>query len=281
MNAPKSRFRRIWDPILASEGRSLGLTRCCPFLENKTVNDIFYDGFCQARPCIVKCSSKAADALQNEYALLQRLHRAAPRCVPQPFAFWSDEKTGRAFLAMEKIGGPPLGELMARGLDVAERGTFSEDLLRLAETLAAEEIVHRDLFADNLLLGADGHLKAIDFQFAIDRRAPRECRWMTRNCKYRYVVFGVNHDLGLGVWNDPAALARIVRSFGAAPVRQNVLERLKRLEAVAAFRAPPSGPVRLQLRLYRLSIRLQLFFRRKPSGKRDRLVRRLQRLESL
>lgn len=281
MNTADSLFRRQWDPIVETEGRARGLTCCRPFLENKTVNDIFYAGRFRSRPCIVKCSTKAADALLQEYKFLQRLHRAAPSSVPEPFAFWADENAARAFLVMEKVSGPPLSDLLARGLDSAQQTTFPEDLLHLAEALSAEGIVHRDLFADNLLLGADGHLKAIDFQFAIDRRAPRESRWMTRNWKYRYVVFGVNHDLGIGVWNDPAALARILDACGDTPARRRAAAGLRRLAADASFCAPPTGPIRLKLLLYRQSLRFQLLFRPHASEKRRRLLHRLKRLESL
>lgn len=281
MAAADSQFRKKWDPIVETEGRALGLTCCRPFLENKTVNDIFYAGLYRSRPCIVKCTTKAADALLQEYKFLQRLHRTAPVCVPEPFAFWKDENASRAFLIMEKVSGPPLSELLTRGLPCAQQVTFAEDLLRLAETLSSEGIVHRDLFADNLLLGADGHLKAIDFQFAIDRRAPHESRWMTRNWKYRYVVFGVNHDLGIGVWNDPAAIAKIIDAFGDFPARQRTAEDLKRRAEAASFCAPPTGPVRLKLLLYRQSLRLQLLLRPHTSEKRNRLLHRLKRLGSL
>ena len=54
---PKS-LRARWDDLIATEGRALGLDGCRPFIENKLVNDIFYDGTFKGLPCVVKCSLK-------------------------------------------------------------------------------------------------------------------------------------------------------------------------------------------------------------------------------
>ena len=58
MNALPRRLRAKWDELIATEGAAMGLSECRVFLENKLVNDIFYEGLFKGRPCVVKCSSR-------------------------------------------------------------------------------------------------------------------------------------------------------------------------------------------------------------------------------
>ena len=82
-----SRTRRKWDALIEAEGKAVGLTDCRPFLERKLVNDIFYEGLCKGRPCIVKCSSRAPESIVNEYELAKRLYETDPVHFPAVFAY--------------------------------------------------------------------------------------------------------------------------------------------------------------------------------------------------
>ena len=46
--------RAAWDALVREEGAKIGLSDCNAFLENKLVNDIFYEGVFKGRPCVVK-----------------------------------------------------------------------------------------------------------------------------------------------------------------------------------------------------------------------------------
>ena len=247
-----ARLRRKWDGIIALEGARLGLSECRAFLENKTVNDIFYEGLFKGRPCIVKCSSRAADSIANEYEMLCRMHAAAPAAFPEPFAMWTSPGGRMAFVAMEKVGG----------------GTPSEpaaDILRIAETLHETGIIHRDVSKANLLCGQDGHLKLIDFQFAVDRRAYHESRFMRRNPKYLYVHFGNCEELGLGRWNDILGLGLMECLRSLAPQAKDVAARLLAMAKEMTFSAPVPPTVRFRLNAYRASLAIQRLFVRKPA----------------
>ena len=63
------RKRAAWDALVREEGAKMGLSDCRAFLENKLVNDIFYEGVFKGRPCVVKCSSRAPESIENEYKL--------------------------------------------------------------------------------------------------------------------------------------------------------------------------------------------------------------------
>lgn len=243
------------------------------FLEDKYINDRFLEGKWNKRPCIVKVSTKAVWSIGNEYKMNAALYATAPSVVPMPYAWYFARDGKSAFVVTEKIEGPSLTELLARRLSNDEADRFAEDVRILARALKRTGILHRDLFPDNLLLGRDGHLKAIDWQLAIDRRLYREDPWVKRNWKFRYVVFGVNRELGLGVWNDFHALGKILAQFPQTETVKAVVAELATDEASMTFAVPPRGLDRLRLWFYGCSLRLQMWVR----GRRHRKYAQLER----
>ena len=262
-----------WRQIVDGAGADMGLSDCRVLLENKYINDVFFEGRFKGRDVIVKCSSTCAWSIGNEFRLASRLRAAAPSVVPEPLAAWSSDDGQRAFVVTERVPGPSLTELLARGVTDEQADSFAADIRALAEALKETGVLHRDLFADNLLLGADGHLKAIDWQLAIDRNDYREDPWVARHWKFRYVVFGVNRELGLGVWNDFHALGKILAQLPQTASVRAVAARLSAEERAMAFAAPPDAMTRLKLRLYALSLRIQMALR----GRRHRKYAQLDR----
>ena len=254
----------------------MGLTDCRVLLEGKYINDVFFEGRFRGRSVIVKCSSKCAWSIGNEYRLASRLYAAAPSVVPEPLAVWTSDDGRRAFVVTEKVGGPSLTELLVQGVTDALADGFAADIGRLADAVKAAGVVHRDLFADNLLLGADGHLKAIDWQLAVDRSDYREDPWVARHWKFRYVVFGVNRELGLGVWNDFHALGKILARLPQTDGVRIVAARLSAAEPGMSISAPPDAVTRVKLRLYALSLRVQMLLRGRRHRKYVQLERRLR-----
>ena len=243
------------------------------FLENKYINDRFLEGAFDGVPCVVKESSKAIWSIGNEYRVSCRMYAAAPTVVPMPLA-WRFAGDGRsASVVTEKVAGPSLTDLLARGLSADEADRFAADIRTLAHALKGTGILHRDLFPDNLLLGADGHLKAIDWQLAIDRALYREDPWVARHWKFHYVVFGVNRELGLGVWNDCHALGKILARFPQTAAVKSVAAELAALEPEMTFARPPRGTTAFKLWLYGCSLRLQMLLR----GRRHRKYAQLER----
>lgn len=262
-----------WRQIVDDTGAELGLADCRVLLEDKYINDVFFKGRFKGRDAVVKCSSTCAWSIGNEFRLASRLHAVAPSVVAEPLAAWTSDDGRRAFVVTEKVSGPSLTELLARGVTDGQADGFAADIDRLADALKETGIVHRDLFADNLLLGADGHLKAIDWQLAIDRNDYREDPWVARHWKFRYVVFGVNRELGLGVWDDFHALGKILAQLPQTAAVRAVAARLSAEGRTMAFAAPPDAMTRLKLRLYAVSLRLQMALR----GRRHRKYAQLDR----
>ena len=271
LNIPaKAEWRRVVDGV----GAELGLADCRVLLENKYINDVFFEGRFKGRDAIVKCSSTCAWSIGNEFRLASRLHAAAPLVVPEPLAAWTSDDGRRAFVVAEKVSGPSLTELLAQGVTDAQADGFAADILMLAKTLKDTGVLHRDLFADNLLLGEDGHLKTIDWQLAIDRNDYREDPWVAAHPKFLYVVFGVNRELGLGVWNDFHALGKILAQLPQTDAVRAAFARLSAEKPTMTFAAPPHAMTRLRLRLYAVSLRLQMALRGRKHRKYAQLERR-------
>jgi serine/threonine protein kinase len=254
---PKS-LRARWDDLIATEGRALGLDGCGPFIENKLVNDIFYDGMFKGLPSVVKCSSRAPASIVNEYELAKRLYETDPVhfpaayvCHPGPWAF----------VATEKIAG---GRSLAEDPDEK----YADEVLSILDSLYRANVVHRDIQPSNFLIAPDGHLKLIDFQFAVDMNNQRIDPWLMKHPTYHFGVFAavVKRDKA---WWDDAVFARLL----LPSLRERLQSRIGRLRLEVPF----SFPVRVRLQLFALGMRIQRFFCFFNSRKRCALDRRLKR----
>lgn len=241
-------------------------------LEGKYINDVFYSARMNGREVVVKCSTKCPWSIGNEYRLAQRMFAAAPEVIAEPLN--TAVQGNVAMVVTERVAGPTLTELLAKGLTPEMADNFADDFMRLAAALQQTGIIHRDLFADNFLLGADGHLKVIDWQLAIDRNDYHEDPWVVRHWKFHYVVFGVNRDLPLGHWNDFRALFALLTQFPSTPRIAEVKTYLQQHFEAMEFAREPSTLIRFKLRMYALSLRLQMLRRSKRHPKYQQLLRR-------
>jgi len=82
--------------------------------------------------------------------------------------FETGEIDGHAFIAMERVAGEPLSDLVARGRLSPERTARLG--AQMAEALAhahAQGVVHRDFKSANVIVSPDGRIKVLDFGIAI------------------------------------------------------------------------------------------------------------------
>ena len=266
-----------WRNIVDGVGSDMGLTGCRVVLENKYINDVFFEGQFKGRDAIVKCSSTCAWSIGNEFRLASRLRAAAPLVVPEPLAVWTSDDGRRAFVVTEKVGGPSLTDLLVRGVTEAQADGFASDILVLAEALNKTGILHRDIYTDNFLLGADGHLKVIDFQMSIDRNDYREDPWVAAHPKFLYVVFGVNHNTPCGCWDDRAALDAVLALLPATDAVAQARRKLAAMPDIAFTARPPFG-ARLVLGAYALSLMIQSHV---PWRSRKRRTQARKRLDTI
>ena len=253
------RYRR-WDELIATEGAKLGLSDCRPFLEKKLVNDIFYEGLFKGKPCVVKCSSRAPESIANEYELGTRLYSLDPLHFPAVYAYHPGPF---AFVVVEKIEG---GKSLVDDPD----GRYADEIVAILDSLHAANVVHRDMLPANFLISPDGHLKLIDFQFAVDMDVRRIDPWLEKHPEYHFGVFAavVTPD---GAWWDDAAFAAML----LPGMRGRLKSRIGRLR----FKIPFTPLVRFRLRLFVFRMRVRRMFTPNGSRRRQALDRRLERFK--
>ena len=262
------KLRAAWDALIATEGAEMGLSECKVFLENKLVNDIFYEGLYKGIPCVVKCSSRAPESIRNEYEVGVKLNAANPQVFPRFYGCHVSDDGKCAFVAMEKLYG--LSELKPK--------VAGDDEIAIIEALDRTGIVHRDVYIDNLMIGADGHLKLIDFQFAVDRNKYEECAWMRKNWKYRYVILGLASGLPVGMWNDASGMLNAVKKICCESESQRIATIFEYY--VDRLNFAPQIPLadRLRLMMYGARLKMQnIFF--SSDRKRQVWQRRISRLK--
>ena len=201
---------------------------------------------------VEKRSSKAVWSIGNEYKVAARMHGAAPNLVPRPLAWRFAADGSWAAVVAERVKGPALAELLGRGILARDADSFAADILSLADALDKAGVVHRNLDAGTLALGADGHLKAIAWQMAIERASYCEDPWVARR-------WGIWHDAvgGGRVWNDFRSLWSLLAAFPQTDFVKSVrLSLAKRMEDMSFI--PPKRPLeRARMAIYAISRRLR------------------------
>ena len=253
------RERRRWDAVVGSEGAALGLSGCRAFLENKLVNDIFYEGMFNGEPCIVKCSSRAPESIENEYRMSRRLSAVAPVCA-EALALWRSPDGRRAFVVTRRLPGPSLADIVAKGVGEEEAVRVLEDMVRIAGALIESGIVWRDIIPDNFMRDSDGHLRLVDAQFAIDRNDYREDPFLLRNWSYRMLAFA-HHPMTAGHgWNDAAMMLFFVWKLSGSARALELCDRLRAMCGASNFAVEHGGMDRFRMRLALAAMRVQRVF---------------------
>ncbi len=260
------RERAAWDACIASEGAKMGLSDCRAFLENKLVNDIFYEGLYKGIPCVVKCSSRAPESISNEYEMSRRLASVDPRACARALAKWASPDGRRAFVVTERMPGPSLTDLVVRGADPDEAIGAIEDMIRIAKALLKSGIVWRDIISDNLMLDSEGHYRLIDAQFAIDRNNFVEDPYLTARWTYRNTVFA-NHPMMAGRgWNDAAMMLFCVWRLCDGPHATRLCDELRSMAKADAFPVAFSALDEWRMRLVLMRLRIARLFASKSKA---------------
>lgn len=159
---------------------------------------------------------KRGGIYKNEYRRAKELYALAPRNVVEPL-YWRDSLDFR-FDAARWTEGETLEDLLAGGTLTAEqKAALLEDILTIFQALQQSDIVHRDLIPRNLL-HEGGHLKLIDFQFAVSKSHYTELKTLRDPKHYRLLCsLGRLPDERRCIWDDAYALVRIIRTIGSDP----------------------------------------------------------------
>jgi serine/threonine protein kinase len=92
-----------------------------------------------------------------------------------------DEQDGRLLIAMEYVAGKPLDQFVGPNpLSVDELVSYAVQATDALAAAHAAGIIHRDVKPSNIMVGADGQLKVLDFGLAkIEHREPKAWQTLT------------------------------------------------------------------------------------------------------
>ncbi len=111
------------------------------------------------------------DLVANEERRLRFLREArAAAAVTHPniaTVYEVGEADGTVFIAMELVEGKTLRAFMAaRPLPLRDTLAFATEISEALTRAHSARVIHRDLKPDNIMIGADGHVKILDFGLA-------------------------------------------------------------------------------------------------------------------
>ena len=176
------------------------------------------------RKCFIKYSPYAKSLNAAEWRYPRQLAERGDGRVFETSVFWHTTSDGGSFVITEWIDGEGLDALIARKDPIlADRaGTIAADLVRIAEALEREKVVHRDIRPANLIVGPDGHVKLIDFQFAAPFGDGQEDPWFNDRPE---VIDGLGAEYALhpGRWNDRFSLHKSLSELPDSPLRDRAL----------------------------------------------------------
>ena len=222
------------------------------------------------RRCFVKYSPVAPRAVAAEWEFPRRICRVASGLCPRPL-FWHETSDGGAFAATELVDGETLEARLAGGRKVgaSESAAFSADLAAIVRALEGAGIVHRDIRPANLMVTAEGRLKLIDFQFAVDCARKGEYGYFAERANELLYPLGADFSVAPGVWNDRHSIAKCLRLLPQCAERDAAIAEVERGAPGKTVRAKLTRSQRRRLKKERRSMALRRF-RHRLLGKKEK-----------
>ena len=138
------------------------------------------------------------------------------------------EENGTAYLVMDYIEGPTLKQYMketCKTFSQQEAQRLMAPVLRAVETMHAEQVLHRDISPENLILGPDGKLTLIDFGAAREY-SPGEEENLTVILKRGYAPEEQYHTGSRqGPWTDLYACCAVLYQMVSGILPQDAGQR--------------------------------------------------------
>lgn len=149
---------------------------------------------------------------KNEYKKMEVLYKNNNKNFLKPYYYKNDGNLKN--IVMEFTEGKNLRDLVEENaLSFEQKELIIKDLENIAKSLYDTKIVHRDIILRNFVLADDGHLKLIDFQFAISYENYQEDSVILENPLF-IGKLGEEFALGSYVWDDFYSFSKIIELLG-------------------------------------------------------------------
>ncbi|KAG6827676.1 hypothetical protein H0H92_010807 [Tricholoma furcatifolium] len=176
--------------------RNLALLRATGDAHNATIELLASNGEVLSLPnVVVKIAFKKVqqDRLRNEFHIYEHLMSANVKSIPYVFGLFEDHESKAMALIMTNIGTCILDRLdKSKGwqspwpLPSSEINAFAEAL----KSIHSAGVRHRDIRAENMVIGDDGAAYMIDFDRAVVNASER-----SRNCELEYMLGLLRADI--------------------------------------------------------------------------------------
>ena len=148
---------------------------------------------------------------KNEFKKMEVLYKNNPKNFLKPYYYKNDGDLKN--IVMEFVEGENLRDLIENeNLNDEQKNLVINDLESIAKSLQEEKIVHRDILLRNFILAKDGHLKLIDFQFAVSSDKYEEDPYILENSQL-IAKLGEEFALGAYVWDDCYSISKIIEKL--------------------------------------------------------------------
>ena len=174
----------------------------CQYFRAKTKDD---------EPVFVKWGGYGS-ICKNEFKKMESLYKNNKENFLKPYYYKNDGELKN--IVMEFVEGENLRDLVENDrLGEEQKQIVITDLESITKSLQEEKIVHRDILLRNFVLAKDGHLKLIDFQFAVSYDKYEEDPYILENSQL-IAKLGEEFALGSYVWDDCYSLSKIIEKLG-------------------------------------------------------------------
>ena len=195
---------------------------------------------------------KAGDDPQRcrrEFGAANDAWRAAPTLVAKPVFYRALPEDSA--ICTEWLAGPSLADYLSSTNRTREKDeSAARDVIEIARALGGIGIVHRDLRPDNLMFGSDGHLKLIDFQFAVRLDSYKEESRYRRHPESLRPLGTPEYSRGDLTWDDMYSAARILEKLGDGLCATTALAEANASTGKHVVRFPHKYIRRLKLKKY-------------------------------